>query len=179
MIGDIGKLSSAVLFEDSQYYSFGENIDDWEVALPLTEKEIEEDTWKPVMNYLWPITGLDYRIDSEEEIKDILAIPGVMTMVYIESLDESYLALTAGGMDYSWQIAETYIRLGFLPPIAMGQLPSMAGEDYSTGENQEILRIMVFAYYQAIAILEGRIDTLKSMFSEAFTDEGENDGTIG
>lgn len=49
--------------------------------------------------------------------------------------DESYaLALTGGGMDLSWEIAEAFMRLGYLPPLAYCDLPNMAGMD--TGDER-------------------------------------------
>jgi hypothetical protein len=37
------------------------------------------------------------------------------------------IALTGGGMDLSWEIAEAYTRLGYLPPVHFARLPRMAG----------------------------------------------------
>jgi hypothetical protein len=38
-----------------------------------------------------------------------------------------YLALTGAGMDFTWDIAEAYMLLGFLPPVIFCDLPRMAG----------------------------------------------------
>lgn len=38
------------------------------------------------------------------------------------------MALTGGGMDLIWEIAEAYMRLGYLPPARL-RLPKMAGYD--------------------------------------------------
>lgn len=38
------------------------------------------------------------------------------------------LAMTGGGMDISWKICEAYMRLGYLPPLYLCDLPRMAGK---------------------------------------------------
>jgi hypothetical protein len=35
------------------------------------------------------------------------------------------LALTGGGMDFSWEICEGFMRMGYLPPLAFCDLPEM------------------------------------------------------
>ena len=40
---------------------------------------------------------------------------------------DAALALSGGGMNFSWEICEAYMRLGFLPPTYFADLPEMAG----------------------------------------------------
>lgn len=56
-----------------------------------------------------------------------------------DSLPEWALALTGGGMDLSWEIAEAHMRLGYLPPLFTSRLPRFAGKDYGSPRNQWII----------------------------------------
>lgn len=80
----------------------------------------------PMMNYLWalPDRGEAFELESAAD-----AIGPLLPLCAVELQDtgEIALALTGGGMDLSWEIAEAYIRLGYLPPFALAPLPDMAG----------------------------------------------------
>ncbi len=74
----------------------------------------------PMMNYWYPVE-VD---DLDEAAKAIAYLP----LCLVEFRDGSQgLALTGGGMDLTWEIAEAYITLGFLPPLEYCDLPRMAG----------------------------------------------------
>lgn len=77
----------------------------------------------PMMNYLYGFDEGDLNFDEEtaSKIKEMS-----MCLVQLNDDDKVYLALTGGGMDMSWNIAETYILLGYLPPAWL-RLPKMAG----------------------------------------------------
>ena len=49
------------------------------------------------------------------------------------------LALTGGGMDLSWEIAEAHMRLGLLPPLFACRLPRYAGKDMTSPRNAWII----------------------------------------
>lgn len=83
------------------------------------ETEDSADDWMPMMNYLYPLPD---RFELPDDWRDALYNT---TVVIYEG--KPYLALTGGGMDFSWEICETYIRLGYLPPAHFADLPNMAG----------------------------------------------------
>lgn len=80
----------------------------------------------PMMNTFW---GLDsgFVSDDHESLAEaaykIRDVP--MCVVMFEDTDIG-LALTGGGMDLSWEIAEAYIRLGTYPPNAIDRMPADA-----------------------------------------------------
>lgn len=76
----------------------------------------------PIYNYIYPISV--ERVGGVEEAA--LAVDG-LSMCILEHDDRYYLALTACGMDMSWEICESYLRLGFLPPTHFANLPQFAG----------------------------------------------------
>lgn len=58
----------------------------------------------------------------------------------IVDIDQAYyLALTGGGMDFSWEIAEAYMCLGYLPPQFVHDLPHMAGRKLSDPRTKWVL----------------------------------------
>jgi hypothetical protein len=74
----------------------------------------------PMMNYYYPIRD---GVDPDWAARQIAHLP----LCVVELEDSSFaLALTGGGMDFSWEICEAFMRLGYLPPVHF-TLPSMAG----------------------------------------------------
>jgi len=110
-----------------QYYDFWEKKlgEDWEVAFELTEEEIENESYYPMMNYIYPLPD-NFEIESKD-LKKLVKKMSALTVVYLTDEDRYFLALTGGGMDLSWEICEGYIILGYLPPAYLCHLSSMAG----------------------------------------------------
>ena len=80
----------------------------------------------PQMNYAYPISLK--RVGSREDAALAIGrLPLCIVEMHGRYDDETYLALTGGGMDLSWEICEAYMRLGYLPPIYFARLPGMAG----------------------------------------------------
>ena len=76
----------------------------------------------PAMNYLWPLaTGCTG--SAQEAAAAIVDMP--LCVVTDGNGEVEGLALTGGGMDLSWSIAEAYMWLGYLPPLVI-ELPRMA-----------------------------------------------------
>lgn len=107
--------------EDDKY-------DDWAEKFKLDPDEIrrhldgeDHDDWTPVMNYAYPL--------DREPPDDWKTRTSCCTCVEIDG--SYFLALTGGGMDFSWEICETYMRLGYYPPAHFANLPAMAGRGTS------------------------------------------------
>lgn len=74
----------------------------------------------PMMNYRYPISDQLYTSAHAHAIADL-------NLCLVQTSDSAtYLALTGGGMDMSWDICAGYVRLGFLPPSHF-ELPEFAG----------------------------------------------------
>ena len=69
----------------------------------------------PMMNYFYPLPNLD-ESDAAKLVDTCLCVVAVG--------DETGLALTGGGMDLTWEIAEAYMLIGHLPPVAFCRLPA-------------------------------------------------------
>lgn len=78
----------------------------------------------PMMNYRYPIDSDVFDADHARKLADV-----ALCLVQFDG-DDTYLALTGGGMDMSWDICEAYVALGFLPPTHF-KLPRMAGYELS------------------------------------------------
>lgn len=81
-----------------------------------------------MMNYWYPVEITDV----EEAAKKIVHLP--LCVVQVKDDDdelETGLALTGGGMDFSWEICEAFIRLGYAPPLHFADLPGIAGKRLS------------------------------------------------
>lgn len=76
----------------------------------------------PMMNAFYPV----HLTDMDDAAKALKNLP--LCVVQFED-GRTGLALTGGGMDLSWEIAEGFIRLGYFPPIHFADLPAMAFGD--------------------------------------------------
>ncbi len=75
----------------------------------------------PMMNYWYPLPAVE-----DDPVAAALALDGLPLCVV--EVDGAWgVALTGGGMDLSWEIAEAYCRVGSLPPVHFADLPRMAG----------------------------------------------------
>lgn len=87
----------------------------------------------PMMNYAYelPYFSGEHLFGALEAIKDL-------PLCLVQWNGQYWLALTGGGMDLSWEICEAYIALGYLPPVAFAELPSMAGRGESKPDRETI-----------------------------------------
>lgn len=115
----------------------------WDIALDLTEEEEESEEFYPMMNYLYPLPptfekDMEKRFgkDWRRKIKEKLVCT---TVVYLYEEGRYFLALTGGGMDLSWEICESYINLGYLPPFHFCNLPRLADKKMDR-KNRRIVR---------------------------------------
>ena len=75
-----------------------------------------------------------------------------LPLVLVEMNGDYYLALTAGGMDCSWEICAAYIRLGFCPPFHFcASLPRMAQT-----MNRD-MRLVIAGAKKTLSALESRV----------------------
>lgn len=142
-------LSCELIEAQPRDFDFSQGFGDiWDLALDLTEEELEKDTYAPLMNYAYPLgEGFEVPAKFRDKLNNT-------TVVRIN--DRYYLALTGGGMDLSWEICDSYIRLGYYPPVHFCRLPLMAGRGESARDRQiiescnESLRIAIKWYQQRL-----------------------------
>ena len=78
------------------------------------------------MCYYYPLPqGDSFDEDDAKKIQ-----PLNLCLVYFPEDNQHVLALTGGGMDFSWDIVEAYIRLGYYPPVHF-RLPRFAGHTHT------------------------------------------------
>ena len=86
----------------------------------------------PMMNYYYPMGVPEfYRAHSTiwDAAKLLVDLP--LCIVNFSEDDSIALALTGGGMDFSWEICEAFMLLGELPPLHFSRPPRMAGRGES------------------------------------------------
>jgi hypothetical protein len=125
------RLSCEVLDAQPRDFDFSEGYGEkWDVPLDLTDEERDNEEYMPLMNYLYPL-GEDFAIPADFRTK--------LANTTIVTVDGTYfLALTGGGMDMTWEIAESYINLGYYPPAHFCRLPGMAGRGKSARDRRII-----------------------------------------
>jgi len=110
--------------------------EEYEIGFELTEEEIENEDFCPMMNYCYP---LEDEFKQPENIKDILNEAGAITLIRKTDNDRYYLALSGGGMDLSWDICRAYMLLGYLPPIRFCELPKFSGMNFKDIRNRKVI----------------------------------------
>jgi hypothetical protein len=124
-------LSCELLDAQPHNFDFSEGYgESWDVPLDLTDEERNNEEFMPLMNYAYPL-GEDFTIPADFRTK--------LENTTIVCIDEKYyLALTGGGMDMTWEIAESYINLGYYPPAHFCRLPGIAGRGTSARDRRII-----------------------------------------
>lgn len=107
------KCGKAIVGTNGAEHSKLDNRSDCDGYVPTNEG--------PMMNYFYPLPSLREGIDAAA-----LAIVDLPLCV-VEVDGEQGLALTGGGMDLTWEIAEAHMRLGYVPPFHFARLPSFSG----------------------------------------------------
>jgi hypothetical protein len=111
----------------------------------------------PMMDFLY---ALPVAPDDDKIVEALADLPlCVITLPNAIEGEDTFLALTGGGMDMSWSIVEAYVRLGYLPPVYFS-LPSFAGATLTTNRQriieacEESQRVAARSAEQALARLK-------------------------
>jgi hypothetical protein len=104
-------------FGDIEAYSFMD-ADDQETYLEALIGE-NFDYFEPMINILYPLPGLN----MEPTTAQVRLIGLNVVIVLVD--EKPYLALSACGVNLSWDICYAYITLGYHPPILFSDLPDM------------------------------------------------------
>lgn len=117
---------------------------------PECEQDHDSDSCEgPMMNYYYPLPD-HADIDPAAAALKLAHLPlcvvsfqqdgyGWSDAAVDGDLPAYALALTGGGMDLSWQIAEAHMRLGYMPPAFACDLPNFAGMDTASPVNAWII----------------------------------------
>jgi hypothetical protein len=104
----------------------------------------------PMMSCYYPIEERCLG-GPEDAARKIAGLP----LCVVRVGDQYGLALTGGGMDLSWEIAEAFMRLGHAPPLRYSNLPGIAGRGSSARDRwivEGCLRSAKAAAVQADAV---------------------------
>ena len=114
---------------------YGEGWVSYQAPDPDQEDGYDASDEGPMMNYYYPLPS-----HKSFDVEDAAKLDGLCLCI-VNFSDSNYrsdviddrpdfaLALTGGGMDLSWDIAEAHMRLGLLPPLHVCRLPRYAGKD--------------------------------------------------
>jgi hypothetical protein len=119
-----------------------DEFEEWTAAAAdkLLESLRDNDDLAPIMNYTYPIDGCN--LESGEVQARLLGLP----LVAVTIGGETRMALSGGGMDFSWQICEAYTRIGLLPPVHFRPPMSCENPDDPT------IRLVAAAYLKSCTV---------------------------
>jgi hypothetical protein len=105
----------------------------------------------PMMNYAYPVTS---EVDADVSAQWAVRIAGLPLCV-VELDGYTGLALTGGGTDLSWEIAEAFIRIGYYPPLGVcSDLPAMADKRAPLNEDDTAIVQAVIIHLNRRAALD-------------------------
>ena len=124
-------------------YGYSEDADPEDVYWEI------EDGNHPIYNYYYPLVqGISFDQEDAKKIRHLNTC-----LVYLEDKDQYVLSLTGCGMDMSWDIVESYIRLGYYPPVHF-RLPNFAGTP-----NNLHNRVIINSCIESRKIVKGWMDS--------------------
>lgn len=115
---------------ENQTYVYPFDLSEYREA---TSFPLQERAEGPMMSYVYDLPGPSFQSHyTQKDLRQMATAIASLPLCVVELPEELHgteygLALTAGGMDLTWEIAEAYIRLGYYPPVEFTQLPDMAG----------------------------------------------------
>lgn len=127
---DLKSLTDAELLEVVVGRMQDEDIEGLEELRDYFNRRVDDDrdSFSPMMNTIYPLPY--FEDDAGEAQFGLLTSPGNVCLVEVNG--ETYMALTGGGMDMSWDICGGYMLLGYLPPVEFAaRLPDYAGQALS------------------------------------------------
>lgn len=122
-------LSYEVIDVKPQYFDFCRGFGEtWDIPLPLSEAERKTERFVPIYNFLYPL-GDRFMVPRDFRCR-------LNNTTIVATNDAHFLALTGCGQDYSWEICESYVNLGYFPPAHFSRLPGMAGRGSSARDRR-------------------------------------------
>ena len=146
-------LSYELIDEQSRYYDFSRP--DWGLAVPLTDEEYNNEEYFPIYNRIYP---LGQYFDIPEDFREKLN-----NMTIIRLCDDYHLALTGCGMNLTWQICESYLNLGYYPPVEMTELPCMSARGTSE-KDQHIVKACIHSLESIVLRFQSRKKALQERY---------------
>lgn len=188
-----GEFASEVAEACERLNDHGERYEAWRCVNPECENfgasidPHESGSEGPMMNYSYAIPSEDRDMHELADLIHDLPLcvidnAGDSASYSLEYDDERYsLALTGGGMDLTWEIAEAFTRLGYLPPLAYCDLPGMCGRgnlsnagtyDAPVSERDQYI---IDACRRAITLDRERTDArAKNLLTNLYRQEGKD-----
>jgi hypothetical protein len=98
-----------------------------------TDGHLQRPECSPLMNYYYSLPDYDGDPEADQALLWLSSANVVLVKILGgEDAEDTYaLALSGGGMDFSWDICLAYILLGYAPPFRFCDLPEFAGQDNS------------------------------------------------
>lgn len=134
----------------------------------LSDNGIHRHAGGPMMNYWYPL----YAVEDAPAMSALML--GSLPLCVVE-VDGSWgLALTGGGMDLSWEIAQAFVTLGYLPPTHFSDLPAMSGIE-NQPHTAYIVSAMIESLTSAAQSATRSADRLREKFSITTPDASPED----
>jgi len=166
----VSGLCTSNLFAQPVYFSILNHSEEFQILWPDDEsfqehsefasrEEAEDqnpDFLDPIYNSIYPVT-IPYGLTEQSAANQLFVEGANLTLLNMENCPgfttDHALALTASGMDFSWDIAHAYTLCGQFPPLHFSNLPNFAGTKLGDKE-----ALVLTALEQAVQQAHWRVD---------------------
>lgn len=158
-------------------YNFEKNYGQWSFAHTITQEELENKVWDPMVNYLYPLPDFDEQLPWIQSLRPYAEAIRPIGIIYIADNEEYYLCLAGANDDFTWEICYAYMMLGYLPPYWACKLVNYSGLDMTQIKNQQI----AFGALKSIEIGKHRMEVRERELKYLFISQVEgydHDGNI-
>lgn len=121
--------SKEALYTNRIKYDLKANYGKWFFPFGVTQDEIDNGTFDPELNYLYPLPGFKIQKNRIGNIRKTVEKLETITLIWFKEEDEYYLAIKKSTKDFTWKLIRAYLWLGYLPPVWCNQLPTFEETD--------------------------------------------------
>lgn len=126
--------SKESIFTNGIKYEFQEHFGEWSFPFGVEGGEIETSRFYPATNWMYPLPTFWNKKNDILNLRFIAELIEPITLIYFKKENETYLSTSEVRDDFLWDMALSYLRLGYLPPLWTCKIAVLPGMDINQPE---------------------------------------------
>lgn len=124
------------IFTNGIQYKFQEHIGEWSFPFGVGGEEIESERFYPTVDWMYPLPRFWNKKNFIGNMRLLAEDIEPITFIYFPKDNETYLSTSEVTKSFVWDIARTYLSVGYLPPLWTCQLPLYDGINLDDPNNK-------------------------------------------
>lgn len=145
--------SKEAIFTNGIHYEFRKHLGDWSFPFGIEGGEIETSRFYPDTDWLYPLPTFWNKKNEILNLRYIAELIEPITLIYFPAENETYLSTAKTQPDFLWDMALSYLRLGYLPPLWTCKIAVLPGMDL----NQPELKIVALGCRKTLDIARSKV----------------------